>query len=241
MKFDSIQCVLLDIEGTTSSIAFVYDIMFAYIREHLDAFLRDKIDSPELDAVIALMREDLQDASWCSPSIPTADRIALVASQVRQWMDEDRKLTGLKKLQGMIWKGGFETGQMRAHVFPDVLPNLLRWKDLGLEIRIYSSGSIQAQKLFFGHSESGNLLPYFISHYDTTIGNKRESASYQRIAADIGTEPNRVLFVSDVAAELDAAREAGMQAVACCRVGNAPLPSDYTGSQITSFDQIEIA
>ncbi len=226
MKFSGIRCVLLDIEGTTSSIAFVYDVMFKYAREHLRAFLEERIDEEDVQSAVLQMRQDLNDPAWCSPKLDRSHRIDLIERCVREWMDADRKATGLKTLQGLIWQDGFASGQLRSHLFPDVVTALRRWKDLGLSLRIYSSGSIRAQQLFFGHTESGNLLELFEAHYDTTTGNKREKESYLRIAGEASLEPNQILFVSDLPAELDAASLAGMQVVASCRPGNAPLPMD---------------
>ncbi len=233
-----VDTVLLDIEGTTSSIAFVYDVMFAYIREHLHAFLEEHVDSDRVENAIAKMRSDLSDSNWCIRTLERPKRIEIVEQQVLSWMSEDKKSTGLKALQGTIWKEGFEDGTLRAHLFPEVAASLQRWHQQGLDLRIYSSGSIEAQKLFFGHTESGNLLPLFRAHYDTSIGNKRVSSSYSKIADDCLITPSRILFVSDVVAELEAAQEAGMKIVASCRPGNAELPGEYLGPRIESFDEL---
>jgi enolase-phosphatase E1 len=141
----------------------------------------------------------------------------------------------------LIWESGFRTGALQAHVYPDVLPAITAWRHRGIDVRIYSSGSIAAQRLFFGHvAGHGDCLPLFSGHYDTTSGSKRESASYTRIARDWGLPPQQLLFVSDIAAELDAALAAGLQVVASIRPGNAALPETRTWPSIDSFAQLEL-
>lgn len=217
------RCVLLDIEGTTSSVRFVYDVMFPYARRHVDSYLQAHWDAPAVQSALDQMARD---AGW-------PDRqswLACCTGDVRQWvvahvlrlMDEDAKTTGLKALQGLVWESGFRSGQLKAHVYDDVPPALARWHQQGIDIRIYSSGSIHAQRLFFGHTIYGNLLGYIRGHYDTTTGSKRDVTSYKAIAQDIPCEPRQVLFLSDVPAELDAARAAGMATALCRRPENAP-------------------
>jgi enolase-phosphatase E1 len=153
-------------------------------------------------------------------------------------MDRDAKVTGLKELQGLIWEAGYRSGELKSHVYPDVPPALERWTKAGKDVRIYSSGSIAAQKLFFGHAEFGDLLSHFHGHYDTTIGSKRESESYQRIARDFGLAPGEILFLSDVTAELDAARTAGMRTGLLLRPDNSPQPEGHGHPEIRSFAEI---
>lgn len=210
--------ILLDIEGTTSSVSFVYDVMFPYVRRELDRYLVEHWEEPAmLAARDAIARDAGQPsfADWIAPpGIPREDALKgqrLVRDEVIRLMDGDVKATGLKQLQGMIWEEGFQSGELKAHLYDDVLPAIQAWTKAGLDVRIYSSGSIQAQKLFFGHTEQGNLLPLLSGHYDTTTGPKREAESYRLIAADIGQPPGEILFLSDIAAELDAARSAGLQ------------------------------
>jgi enolase-phosphatase E1 len=222
--------VLLDIEGTTSSIAFVYDVMFQYVRRHLSRFLQEQAGDPRL---LAAVRQMSQDAG-----IAIAQET--LAAHVLDLMDRDQKTTGLKQLQGMIWRSGFESGELQAHVFDDVEPTLRRWKAAGLDLRIYSSGSVQAQKLFFGHTQNGNLLPLFTQHYDTQIGGKRESASYEAIVRTGPWAASEYVFVSDVLPELQAAHQAGMQAIASVRPGNAPLPDPIPFPKIRSFKELNI-
>jgi enolase-phosphatase E1 len=153
-------------------------------------------------------------------------------------MNRDIKETSLKALQGMIWRGGYESGEIVAHVFDDVPPALAQWADGGVDVRIYSSGSIEAQKFFFAHTAAGDLTPSLRGHYDTTTGPKREAASYAAIAADMGLEPRQILFVSDVGAELDAARAAGMATALAVRPGNREPGGLYDHEAVSSFAEI---
>lgn len=155
-------------------------------------------------------------------------------------MNRDVKDTALKELQGMIWRSGFESGELVAHVFDDVPPALAAWTDSGLDVRIYSSGSIEAQKLFFGHTAAGDLTAYLRGHYDTTTGPKREAASYTQIAADMRLAPRQILFVSDVGAELDAARAAGMATALAIRPGNREAGGIMEHEPVDSFAEIVV-
>ncbi len=228
------QGILLDVEGTTSSIAFVYDVLFAYAKEHIAAFLEQHATEPAVaEAAAAIATE-----TGCvgQPDTPEG-RTAIVLAAI-DLINRDIKSTPLKTLQGMIWRNGFESGQLTAHVFEDVPPALADWADSGLDVRIYSSGSIEAQRLFFGHTAAGDLTRHLRGHYDTTTGPKREQTSYTAIAADMGLPPRQILFVSDVGAELDAARAAGMATAAAVRPGNRPLESLYDHEAIESFAEI---
>ena len=232
-------CIILDIEGTTSSITFVYDVMFPFVREHLRLFLSENWEQANVQDCLALLAQDVGELSvdaWLDADVLVAQK--QVAQAVTKLMDDDVKATGLKKLQGAIWKKGFESGQMVAHVYDDVEPSIRRWKDDGIDIRIYSSGSIEAQQLFFGHCLAGDLLDLFSGHYDTTIGSKKESSSYQAIAEDAGVRANDCLFVSDVSAELEAAHTAGMQTLLSVRAGNRPEP-DWPGQRVNDFSEID--
>lgn len=238
-----IKGILLDIEGTTSSISFVYDVMFPYVREHLVEFLDSNWNDENVVATVETLAFDLSFSSaesWLGEFDEVARR-QTVAAAVLKMMDEDVKATGMKQLQGLIWKNGFESGQMTAHLFEDVAPAIENWRANDIDVRIYSSGSIAAQKLFFGHSVAGDLLNYFNGHYDTTTGPKRESESYTKIADDFSFDPEEILFVSDVPAELDAAQSAGMQTVLSVRPGNKPVQESHEFSVISSFAEIEIA
>jgi enolase-phosphatase E1 len=232
--------ILLDIEGTTSSIRFVYDVLFPAARRELAAFLRESWERPEVQSACQLLAQDAGHDSleaWCG-HLAVGEQRCRVERQALQLMDQDAKSTGLKALQGLIWRRGFETGQFQAHVYDDVPPALRRWHAAGRDVRIYSSGSIAAQKLFFGHTVHGNLLPLLSGHYDTTVGAKREVSSYVRIAQDADWSPGEALFISDVVAELDAARDAGMQTALCQRPGNAAIPAGHGHAALTDFSQV---
>lgn len=222
------RAILTDIEGTTSSIGFVKDVLFPYARKHLPAFIRAHAAEPD---VRQCLDETARDAG-----VPGDDVDALIRV-LTHWIDTDRKATPLKALQGMIWKDGYESGAYRAHVYPEVAAQLRRWTDAGLPLYVYSSGSVPAQKLLFGHSEAGDLTPFFSGYFDTRIGHKREMASYHAIAEVVGMPAEVILFLSDVEAELDAAREAGMQTTLLCR---PPLscPADSSHPCVTGFETL---
>jgi enolase-phosphatase E1 len=231
--------ILLDVEGTTSSISFVYDVLFPFARRHLGDFLATRAGDPAVRGVAARLEAE----AVGSPTAAAADLadpavVTRVARAALALMDRDAKVTPLKELQGMIWKGGFDSGELVAHVFDDVPPALEQWADAGLDVRIYSSGSIDAQKLFFAHTAGGDLTPHLRGHYDTTTGPKREAASYRAIAADMGLDPREILFVSDVGAELDAAREAGMATALAVRPGNRDPGGRLEHEPLSSFADV---
>ncbi len=229
--------ILLDVEGTTSSIAFVYDVLFAYARKEVGGFLATHRGDPQVLSLAAAMTAATAAGATMTPDEIAADptRAALAAIDL---MNRDVKETSLKALQGMIWRSGYESGQIVAHVFDDVPPALSAWADAGLDVRIYSSGSIEAQQLFFSHTAFGDLTASLRGHYDTTTGPKREASSYETIAADMGLAPRQVLFVSDVGAELDAARAAGMQTAIAVRPGNRDAGGLFEHPSVTSFAEI---
>lgn len=212
--------VLTDIEGTTSSIAFVKDVLFPYARAALPGFVEARRHEPEirrwLDAVALEIGEHHHAESGA--------RDEAAVQQLLAWIDEDRKHTALKAIQGQLWKEGYALGEYRAHVYPDAAEALKRWHAAGHDLYVYSSGSVPAQKLFFGHSDAGDLTPLFSGYFDTETGGKREAASYRHIAADIGVAPSHIVFLSDVVEELDAAREAGLRTVLLDRRSDYPTP-----------------
>lgn len=220
--------ILTDIEGTTSSISFVKDVLFPYARAHLPAWVAAHGDEPETARWLA--------ATAAEAGLAADDRSGIVAT-LQRWIDEDRKATPLKALQGLIWADGYAAGAYRAHLYPEVAARLATWKQQGLDLYVYSSGSVAAQKLFFGYSEAGDLTPLFSGYFDTEIGGKREQASYERIAAAIGVAAGEILFLSDIVEELDAARAAGLATTWLCR---APLhcPADATHSCVADFDAV---
>jgi len=229
--------ILLDIEGTTSSIAFVHEVLFAHARRHVGGFLAAHGREP---AVAALAAGIAASAGLPADAASGPDGLRRVELAAIDLMDRDVKDTSLKALQGMIWRGGFESGELVAHVFDDVPPALARWGDAGLDVRIYSSGSIEAQRLYFRHTAVGDLTAQLRGHYDTTIGPKRQAASYAAIAADVGIEPRQILFVSDLGAELDAARQAGMATALAVRPGNPPVESVFHHDPVESFAEIVV-
>ena len=238
----SIKGILLDIEGTTSSISFVYEVMFPYVRENLFTYLSENWDSESLNNALNLLAVDagFEDGDvWHADLDSTEKKIERTKQFVISQMDADIKATGLKDLQGKIWKSGFESGAMKSHLYPDVRPAIENWVAQQIDVRIYSSGSVAAQLLFFGHTIEGNLLAQFSGHYDTKIGSKKECQSYQKIASEFECEPNQILFVSDVVDELNAAQKAELQTRLSIRPGNKPQPESNHQS-ITSFDQISI-
>lgn len=215
--------ILLDVEGTVSPLAYVHEVMFPFARQHAAAFLETHADDPEVLSVLEKMAQDAGQgtlAEWCPFPLPSAEAVHWLEARIHEWMDQDVKLTGLKQLQGRIWEQGFKTGALRAVLFDDVAEVLRAWHALGLQLRIYSSGSVHAQQLFFSHTTAGDLTPLLAGYYDTTTGPKREAASYAAIAADAGLAAEKVLFLSDVTTELDAARCAGMQTGLAIRPGN---------------------
>lgn len=222
------RAILTDIEGTTSSISFVKDVLFPYARDHIGDFVAAHADSAEVRRWLAATAQEA--------GIDSNDRDAIVAT-LRQWIAEDRKATPLKALQGLIWEAGYRDGVYRAHVYPEVAARLRAWKRDGLPLYVYSSGSVAAQKLFFRYSEAGDLSALFDGHFDTEIGGKRETDSYTRIAAAIGLPPQDILFLSDIVEELDAARAAGLQTTWLCR---PPLvcPVGSTHRCVGDFDAI---
>lgn len=185
--------ILLDIEGTTTSIAYVADVLFPYARARIPAWV--PIHREEIAGVLAGM--------------PAGDPVVTLLD----WMDRDAKETALKDIQGRIWAEGYAAGELKGHVYPDTPEALGRWTAAGIRVCIYSSGSIAAQKLIFGHSEAGDLTRYLSGYFDTTSGPKREARSYVNIAEALGLAPADILFVSDVSAETDAAKAAGLQAL----------------------------
>jgi enolase-phosphatase E1 len=227
--------VLLDVEGTTSSISFVYDVLFDHAKRHVGEFLARHRDDPAVREVALALAASTGLPADVVTSDGGATRLALAAIDL---MNRDVKDTALKALQGMIWRGGYESGEVVAHVFDDVPPALAQWSDSGFDVRIYSSGSIEAQRLFFRHTVRGDLTPFLRGHYDTTTGPKREPESYAAIAADMRIEPRGILFVSDVGAELDAARRAGMATALAVRPGNREPGGVFAHEPIESFTEI---
>ena len=224
---DDVRAILLDIEGTTTPIAFVHEVLFSYAREHVREFLSANAAADD----VALLREehaiDVKEGRNPPP---------LVAEYVEWLIALDRKSTGLKSLQGKLWQQGYEEGSLKSQVFADVAPAFQRWRERGLRISIFSSGSVLAQQLLFAHTEVGDLTPFIDSYFDTRIGKKGDAESYRRIAEGMNLEVREILFISDVVVELEAANEAGMKAILSIRPGNVPQPEKYTS--IRTFGSI---
>lgn len=223
-----VKAIVTDVEGTTSSISFVKEVLFPYAAQALPGFLTQHWAAPEVVAQITTLREQTGDA------LATAE----AANELLQrWITEDRKATPLKALQGMIWRHGYEHGVYKAHLYPEVAARLRDWRSQGIRLYVYSSGSIEAQKLFFRHSEGGDLSPLLDGYFDTTSGPKQESDSYRRITEAIELPPEDILFLSDVVAELDAARTAGLHTVLLDRDGLAPAAGH---PRVHDFDEIQL-
>jgi enolase-phosphatase E1 len=229
--------VLLDIEGTTTPIEFVHRTLFGYARAQVGEYLGRHWSEPEVRNDLALLRaEHAAEAPHPAPP-PWHDQVDAVVAYVHWLMDRDRKSTGLKSLQGKIWEEGYRSGELKSEVFPDVLPALERWRGQGIQIAIFSSGSVQAQQSLFEHTNAGDLTRFIRAYFDTTTGPKQEPESYSRIAASLGHSAADVLFVSDVGSELDAARLAGMETALCVRMPKS-LPSAAAHPVIHSFEEI---
>jgi enolase-phosphatase E1 len=210
---DGTRAIVTDIEGTTSSIAFVTDVLFPYAKAHLAEFVAR--NASRAAPILA-------DVAEGTPGDPVETLL--------RWIDEDRKATPLKTLQGMIWAEGYADGTLTGHVYPDAAAALRRWHAAGIALYVYSSGSVEAQKLIFGHSNEGDLTPLFAGFFDTTTGPKRDAASYAAIARAIGLPPSDILFLSDAPAEIDAARAAGLRALLVDRDGG--------NGDVARFDEV---
>jgi enolase-phosphatase E1 len=210
---DKVDYILTDIEGTTTSVSFVYDVLFPYFREHIWE-LKNMTGIAEVDNAFAetkaiVLKEE-------GNELQSTDEII---QKLHSWCEEDRKITPLKTLQGLLWKIGYEQGVLKGHVYEDVLISLDKWYRMGLKIGVFSSGSVEAQKLIFGHSTNGDLTPYFSNYFDTKTGMKREIETYNKIAQIINIKPNKILFLSDIVEELQAAEKAGFQTIQLVRPG----------------------
>jgi enolase-phosphatase E1 len=239
---EGIHAILLDIEGTTTPIAFVFEVLYPYARRHLRPHLERHATSPEYAALFDRLRDDYSSDRNAGEDVPSwidgppAARLAPVASYCEWLMDRDRKSTALKELQGKIWEEGYRRGELVADVFPEVPRALERWSGRHLQIGIFSSGSRLAQQLFFQHSSAGDLTRHLRCYFDTTIGKKTDPESYRHIANAMSLPPEAVLFVSDVTGELDAARRAGMHTTLSMRPGNKPPPAGHSHRVIQTFD-----
>ena len=224
-----IKAIVTDIEGTTTALSFVHDVLFPYAREHIGAYVRAHAEEPTVAEQLRAMEQE--------------SGRALTPEQggelLQAWIDEDRKITPLKTLQGMLWERGYRNGDFTGHIYEDAVRNLRNWHDKGIALYVYSSGSVQAQKLLFAFSDYGDLTPLFTGYFDTHIGHKRETSSYEVIASEVGVRAGDILFLSDVPEELDAARAAGMQTRWLVRDSEATDPA-AAHPQVKDFDAISL-
>ncbi|NQY76639.1 MAG: acireductone synthase [Halomonas sp.] len=228
MSQPTVRAIVTDIEGTTTDINFVHKVLFPYAHAKLPDFLRENAEAPAVAEQIQAVRDVMQDAD--------ASLEAVIATLLH-WIDTDQKVTPLKALQGMVWADGYQRGDFTGHLYADVAPALRQWQAEGKALYVYSSGSVQAQKLLFGYSDEGDLTPLFSGYFDTHIGHKREAAAYQRIVEALDLPAESVLFLSDVVEELDAAKQAGMQTLQLVREGT------QAGTRhpcVTRFDEIHL-
>ena len=212
-----IKTIITDIEGTTSSLSFVKDVLFPYARQHIVHYVKEHADEEhvkeQINAIKKMMGEN-------------AD-LDQVTQQLIEWIDQDQKVTPLKALQGMVWESGYRNGDFTGHIYEDAYLKLKQWHEQGIKIYIYSSGSVFAQKLLYGFSDFGDVTPLFSGYFDTHIGHKRESNSYHNILQSIGAPANEVLFLSDIVEELDAAKSAKMNTCWLIRDGETPTLSQH--------------
>ncbi len=238
-----IRSLLLDIEGTTTPIDFVYKVLFPYARKHLREYLKDHFQSSGVKADVEELRaeylrdiqQELSPPSWKEE--PHDFLLDSVTAYVQWLMDRDRKSTPLKSLQGKVWHAGYRSGELQGQLYPDVALAFKRWRSQGRRVCIFSSGSVLAQKLLFTHSTAGDLTPYIWNHFDTTVGSKKEAHSYGQIALALELKPSEILFVSDVVAELDAAAHGDMECAWCVR--QDPRESERSVYKIVrTFDEL---
>jgi enolase-phosphatase E1 len=240
----NVRAILLDIEGTTSPVDFVYQVLFPYARSHVRYFLQHHGSSPEVQADMEALRKDLADVSggFRPPVLldeNLQDGLEPLIAYVDWLIANDRKTTALKSLQGKIWEQGYRNGELQGEVFPDVPEAMRRWHRRDINISIFSSGSILAQKLLFAHTSWGDLTRHVSNYFDTTTGSKTSMGSYRQIQDRLGLAPSEIVFISDVTAELDVATSAGLQALLCERPGNRPQPANLYPA-IQSFDQLSL-
>jgi enolase-phosphatase E1 len=224
-----IEAVLTDIEGTTSSISFVHEVLFPYAREHLADYVREHREDPQVSDILSAVERETGHQLSTEQAIDT-----LIG-----WIDADRKITPLKALQGLIWESGYHRGHFHGHVYEDTVTALRQWHDQGIRLYVYSSGSVYAQTLLFAHTPWGDLTPLFSGYFDTRTGAKSESSSYARICDELGIEPGTMLFCSDTQSELDAARAAGVKT--CRFIRDSATACDDSHPVVTSFEEVDLS
>jgi enolase-phosphatase E1 len=238
-----IRALLLDIEGTTTPVDFVFKTLFPFAGEHVEEYLRKKAQDQEIKTIVAELRgayaRDVSNEKDIEPwdsSAPERECVS-AAAYVRWLIGRDSKITPLKSLQGKIWEQGYHLGELKGEVYADVAPAFVRWHDQGRRIAIFSSGSVLAQQLLFSHSTVGDLSPQIEAYFDTTTGPKREPESYRKIAAALKLSPAEILFLSDAVAELDAAHSAGLATALSLRPG-VNAPERHAHPVFQTFDEI---
>ena len=234
-----IEAILLDIEGTTTPIDFVHKTLFPFARRRMAEFVAENLPSltDEVKSLKIEHKEDRAEEFYVKEFDETAP--ASISNYLEFLIDEDRKSTALKSIQGKIWQTGYEAGELKSEVFADVPRAFARWREQGKTLAIYSSGNVLAQKLIFKYSNCGDLTPFIADYFDTNVGGKKETVSYRKITATLNFTAAEITFVSDVAAELDAAEAAGLQTILAMREGNAPLGGQIKHQSIKSFDEIK--
>lgn len=221
-----IKAIVTDIEGTTSSLAFVKEVLFPYARKNIQQFIRSNASRSDVAKLLDDVRSEV--------GMPLD--IEAIGIQLVKWIDEDKKITPLKTLQGLIWEAGYLNGDFHGHVYDDVVRKLREWHGWGIKLYVYSSGSVHSQRLLFSHTTHGDLTPLFSGYFDTNIGHKRDTASYATINRQLGLSPSEILFLSDVKEELDTARDVGMRTCWLVRDSLAQTNAEHT--QVMSFDEI---
>ena len=229
------RAILLDIEGTTTPISFVHEVLFPYSRKNLRGFLASRGRHPDVSVDLERLEKE-HGADLKAGTNPPP----LIEPYLHWLIELDRKSPALKSLQGKIWEQGYKDGALHAPVFADVPAAMKRWRDAGLSVNIFSSGSVLAQKLLFEHTNAGDLSQLINEYFDTTTGPKTDANSYLKIATSLDCAPKDIQFVSDIVAELHAANTAGMQTALCVRPGNRTQPNAETYQIVESLDAIQI-
>jgi len=230
------QIILLDVEGTTTSISFVTDVLFPYARDNVQTFLENHWDSEETQQDVQLFVQEMTSQGVELTENPSSRSfIPKLALYIQRQIADNKKTTPLKQLQGHIWRTGYGSGVLKGHMYDDVKPCLESWTRRGYKVFIYSSGSVEAQKLIFGCSIVGNLLTYITGHFDTTIGSKTEAGSYSKIASALQCPAEKIVFLTDNLVEATAANASGMGVLLSVRHGTTPLPSNVCFPIIYSF------
>ncbi|QQZ29148.1 acireductone synthase [Thiothrix subterranea] len=225
----SIKGILTDIEGTTTSLSFVKDVLFPYADQQMEVFVVKHRQDPQVAKLIDDVRLETGNAVLS---------LAGAIAQLRQWIADDKKITPLKAIQGLMWEEGYRNGDFTGHVYEDAVRHLLHWHELGLKLYVYSSGSVYAQKLLFGYSDAGDLTPLFSGYFDTAVGHKREANSYQTIVEALDLSASEILFLSDIAEELDAAAQVGLKT--CCLVRENQPTATLQHPCVKNFDELDV-